>query len=174
MLANIEDLLLGLVHDLGHRAALGVESRGGDLITGGHQFAQNRAVAHDFGVTANIAGAGHVLGQRVEVAQAPHFVGAALALQVLKHGNDVGWTVGINQGANGGINQAVLVTVKVAISQDVAHPVPGLVAQQEAANHAGLALNRVRRNAQLRDLAVWHVIFRDGNIVLHRCSCIAT
>ena len=129
LLANIEDFLLGLVNNLGHRTAFGVERVGGDLVARGHQFAQNGAVAHDLGVAADIAGAGHVLRQRVEIHQPAHLIRPPLALQMLKHGNHVSGSAVIDQGANGGINQAVLVAVKIAVCQDVAHAVPGIVAQ---------------------------------------------
>ena len=63
LLADIEDPLLRLVHNLGHRAALGVECVGGNLVTGADKLAQDGTVTHDLGVTPDIAGTGYVLGQ---------------------------------------------------------------------------------------------------------------
>ena len=56
--------------------------------------------------------------------------------------------------ADGGVDQLVLVAVEVAIDQQVAHAIPGHVVQQQAAEHAGLGLYRMRRHAQLGHLAV--------------------
>ena len=114
LLANIENLLLCLVHDVRDRAALGVKRIGGDFVAGRYQFAQDGSFAHDLGVAADIAGAGHILRQRVEVDQAAHLVAVPLALQVLKHRNDIGRPVGIYQCADGREHETVLVTVKIA------------------------------------------------------------
>ena len=63
LLADIEDFLLGLVQNHRHRLALRIEGVGSNLVTGGHQFTQDRALAHDFGVAADIAGTWHILRQ---------------------------------------------------------------------------------------------------------------
>jgi hypothetical protein len=95
--ADVEDLLLGLVQDLVHRLALGVEGVGGDLVAGADQLAQDGALAHDLGIAADVAGAGHVLRQRVQVGQPPHLLGLAQTLQLLVDRDDVGRLAGIDQ-----------------------------------------------------------------------------
>jgi hypothetical protein len=50
---------------------LRVEGVGRDLVAGADQLAQDRALAHDLGITADVAGAGHVLRQRIQVGQPP-------------------------------------------------------------------------------------------------------
>ena len=52
------------------------------------------------------------------------------------------------------VDQLVLVAVEVAVGQQVADAVPGAVVEQQAAEHALLGLDGMRRDAQLRDLAV--------------------
>jgi hypothetical protein len=153
-LADVEDFLLGLVQNGLDRLALGVEGVGGDLVAGGHQFSENGALPHNLGVAPHIGRTRHVLGQRVEVHQATCVLGLALALQVLKNGDDVGRLAGVDQGADGRVNELVLMAVKVAVHQQITHPVPGAVVQQQAPQHAGLALNGMRGNAQLRNLLV--------------------
>ena len=154
LLADVQNLLLGLVQNRGDGFALRVEGVGGDFVRSGHQLAQNRAFTHDFGVAADVARARHVLGQRVQVAQAADFLGLAQALQPLIDGDDVGGFGAIDQHANGGINQLVFVAVKILVGEQVADPVPSRVVEQQATQHAGLAFNRMRRNAQLGNLAV--------------------
>ena len=76
---------------------LRVEGVGGDFVAGGHQLAQNRALPHDLGVTADVAGTGHILGQRIEVGQATDFLGLALALQLFEHRDHIGRLAGVDQ-----------------------------------------------------------------------------
>ena len=153
-LADVEDLLLRLVEDLVHRLALRVEGAGGDVVAGGHQLAQDRPLAHDLGVTADVAGTGHILRQRVQVGQPAHLVALALALQLFIHRDHVGGLGFVDQLAAGGVDQAVLVAVEIAVDQQVADAVPGVVAQQQTSQHAGFGLDRVWRNAQLGHLPV--------------------
>ena len=72
---DVEDFLFGFVKDLVYRPALGVEGGRGDLVAGGDEFAQDGALAHDLGVAADVAGAGHVLRQVVQISQPPNFLG---------------------------------------------------------------------------------------------------
>ena len=72
------------------RPALRVEGAGGDLVAGGDQLAQHRALAHDLGVAAQVGRARHALRQRVQVDEAAAFLGLAEALQLLEHGDHVG------------------------------------------------------------------------------------
>jgi hypothetical protein len=153
-LADVEDLALGLVEDLRHRSALRIERRGGDLVARRHQLSQHRALAHDLGVAADVGGARHALRQGVEVGQPAAFLGLAQALQLLEHGDHVGRLGGIHQRRHRREDHAVLEAVEVRFGQQVADPVPCAVVEQEAAEHALLGLDRVRRHAQPGDLVV--------------------
>ena len=152
--ADLEDLLLGFVQNLLDRRALRVEGLGGDLVTGGDQLAQDGALAHDLGITPDVGGAGHELGQLVEVDQPADLFRLAQALQGLEHGDDVGRLGGVDQLGNGLEHQLVLMTVEVAGDEQVGHAIPGVVVQQQAAQHAGLGFDGVRRHTQLRHLPV--------------------
>ena len=154
LLADLEDLALGLVEDLRHRPALRIEGRGGDLVAGGDQLAQDGALAHDLGVAAQVGRAGHALRQRVEVHQPAAVLGLAEVLQVLEDGDDVGRPAGVDQAADGGIDQAVLEAVEVAVGEQVAGAVPGAVVEHQPADDALLGLDRLRRHAQPRHLVV--------------------
>ncbi|MCY1217862.1 hypothetical protein D9M72_297920 [compost metagenome] len=152
--ADVEDLLLGFVQDLVDRLALRIEGVGGDLVGGGHELAQDGALAHDLGVAPDVARARHVLRERVQVDQPADVVGLAEVLQLLEDRDHVGRLAGIDQPADGRVDQLVLMAVEVAVDQQVAHAVPGAVVQQQAPQHTGFGLDGMRRNAQLRDLAV--------------------
>ena len=155
LLADLEDLLLSLVQNHGHGLALRTESLGRDLVTGLDQLAQDGALTHDLRVATNIGRARHVLRQRIEVAQAAYIVGLALSLQVFIDRDHIRRFAGVDQRAHRAINQFVLVAVKILVHQQIAHPVPGAVVQQQAAQHAGLAFNGMRGYAQLGYLPVW-------------------
>ena len=153
-LADVEDLLLGLVQDRGHRFALRVEGAGGDLVAGADELAQDGALAHDLRVAPDIAGAGHILGQRVEIGQAAHLLRLAQVLQLLVDRDDVGRFGSIDQRTDHAVDEPVLIAVEVTVGQQVANPVPGAVVQQQSAEHAGFRLDGVRRYAQLRGVTV--------------------
>jgi len=159
---NVEDFLLSLIQNGGHRPALGIEGIGGNLITGTHQLAQNRAFTNNFGITPDIARAGHILGQRVEICQPADFLGLALILQLLKYRDHVSWFGGIDQGSNGAKYHAMLIPVKITLRQQVIHTIPRAIVQQQTAQYAGLGLNGVWWYAQLRDLPVLTVVITHG------------
>jgi hypothetical protein len=77
-----------------------------------------------------------------------------MPLQLLEHRDHVGRLGGVDERADGGVDQLVLVAVEVAVGQQVGGPVPGQVVQQQAAQHALLGLDRVRRHAQAGHLVV--------------------
>ncbi len=56
--------------------------------------------------------------------------------------------------ADDAVDQTVLVAVEVVVGEHVADTVPRAVVEQQAAEHALLGLDRVRRDAQARDFVV--------------------
>ena len=150
--------------------SLRIEGGGRDLITGADQFAQNRAIAHDLGIAANVARTRHVLGQRVQIGEPPHLLCLALVLQMLKNGNDVSWLIAVDQHTDRGVDKTVLMAVKVCIHQDVTHPVPGFVVKKQATDHAGLPFNRMRGHPELGNLAVGFKSFGSERYCRHVVS----
>ena len=132
----------------GLKALVAISSRGGD------QLAQDRALAHDLRVAAHVGRARHALRQRVEVGQAARILGLAGHLQVLVDGDDVGRLAGADQRADGAEDDLVLEAVEVGLGDDVGGAIPGAVVQQQAAEHALLGLDGLRRHAQLGDFVV--------------------
>ena len=152
--ADAKDLAFGLVEYLRDRTALRIEGTGRDLVAGRHQFAQHRALAHDLGVAADVGCARHALRQRVQVGEAAALFGLAQALQLLEDGDHVGRLGRVDQYRHGREYQSVLEAIEVRLGQQVADPIPRAVVEQQAAEHALLGLDRVRRHAQSRDLVV--------------------
>ena len=67
-----------------------VERIGGNFIAGRDQLAQDGALANNFSIAPDVAGAWYILSQGVEVAQAAHAFCFALILQLLVHRDDIG------------------------------------------------------------------------------------
>ena len=78
---------------------------------------------------------------------------------MFKHRNHVGRFAAVDQSPDGGVNQTVFVAIEVTVQQYIAHAVPRTVVQEQAAQHAGLPFNGMRRDAQLRNLAVLEKVF---------------
>ncbi len=74
VLGDLEHLRLGLVEDLAHASTQRVEGVVGDLAADGREIAQDRALAHDLGVAADVGGGRHVLDQRAQVRHAADVV----------------------------------------------------------------------------------------------------
>ena len=121
--------------------ALRIECGGGDFVAHGDQLAQHGTLTHDFGVAAHVGRTWHALRQRIEVHDATAVLGLAQALQLLEDGDDVSRFRRVDQRADGGIDEAMLVAVKVAVAEQVAGAVPCAVVEQQAAEHALLGFN---------------------------------
>ncbi len=154
LFADGEDLGFGLVQDLLDRLSLRIEGRRGDFVARRDELAQDGALAHDLRVAADVGGAGNVLRQIVEIGQPAHLLGLAQALQLAEDRDHVRRLAGIHQLADGRIDELVLVPVEIPVHQQVTHPVPGHVVEQQAAQHAGLGLQRMRWHAQPGHLLV--------------------
>ena len=70
VLGDLEHLRLGLVEDFAYAAAQRIVSGVGDLSAGGRQATQDRPLAHNLGVAADIGRGWHILDQRAEISHA--------------------------------------------------------------------------------------------------------
>ncbi|KAG1181213.1 hypothetical protein G6F35_015970 [Rhizopus arrhizus] len=104
--------------------------------------------AHDLGVTANIGAAGDIAGDGVQIGQASGRFGAALHLQRVVNGQNVGRLAAVHQARSGFENQPVVVTVEVFGAQQVAKAIPGAIVLQQTAQDALLRIDRMRRHTQ--------------------------
>ena len=158
LFADIEDLLLGFIQNAGHGPPLRVEGVGAYLVAGTDQFAQNRTLPDNFCVAPDIASAGHVLRQRIQVGQTTDFLGPALSRKLLKNSDNVGRSGQVDQCPNGCEHHAVLKAVEVVFLQQIAHPIPCRIVEQQPPEDTGFRLDRVRWNAQLGYLSVLPVV----------------
>ena len=152
--ADLENFLFGFVEHFFDGHALRVECLGGNFVRGGNEFAQDGAFPHDLGIAADVAGTGHKLCEGIEVDQSADFLGLANALQGFKDGDDVGGLAGVDELADGFEHQLVFVPIKIAGNQQVGHTVPGMVVEQQPAQHTGFRFDGVGRYAQLRQLRI--------------------
>ena len=70
----------------------------------------------------------------------------------------VGRLAGVDQLADGFVDQLVLVSVEVAVAKQITNALPGIVVQQQTAEHRRFRLHGVRRHTQLR-----HLLIGSGN-----------
>ena len=158
-LADVEDFLLGFVEDLVDSLALCVEGVGRDFVAGRNQLTQDRTLANNLGVPPDVACARNILSERIQINKAADFVGLAKILQVLVDSDHVRRLARIDERADRRIDQLVLIAIEVVINQQIAHPVPGVVVEQQTSEHARLRFDGMWWDAQLRDLTVRGIVF---------------
>ncbi|MCY1547917.1 hypothetical protein D9M68_839990 [compost metagenome] len=110
-----------------------------DLAAGRHQLPTQGELAHDQCVLAHAGGAGHVLRERVERLQADQIV-FPNSLHLVVDREDIGMAAGVDQRADGAVDQPVLLAEKIAVGQQVANAVPQPVVQQQRAQQRRLTL----------------------------------
>ena len=153
-LANGEDLGFRFIQDALDGLALRIKRVRGNLIAGGDQLAQDGSLPHDFGIATDVAGAGDVLRQIIQVRQPSHLFRLAQAAQVFKHRDHIGGLAGIHQARNRGEDQLMFMAIEVAFGQQISHAVPGIVVEQQPTQHTGLSFHRMGRNAQTSHLTI--------------------
>ena len=154
VLGNLEHLGLGRVQHLVHRAPLGVEGLGGDLIGDGNQPAQHGTIAHHLGVVADVAGRNDGVGQHRQILLAAGILQPAGLLQRILHGQRIGRSARTQQIGDVLPYHPVIMPIEVIIGDDVGNIFPGAVVQQQPAQHRLLGLDRMRRQPQLCNLAI--------------------
>nr|GEU28419.1 hypothetical protein [Tanacetum cinerariifolium] len=154
LLGNGKDLRLRLVEHLLDFLALRAEGLARDLVGHGDQLAQDRAVAHDLGIAADVGSRWRVLRHGVQVRQAAHVVGLAQLREVLEDGNDVGRLGAVDHLDDLLEDDAVVVTVKVFRVHHVGDTVERGVIAQQAANDGLFCFDGMRRDAERIDLRI--------------------
>ena len=145
-LADAEHRLLGQVDQHRRVAAVRLVAHAGDVLAGGDEAAQHRALAHDLGIGLDVGGARGVRRQAAQVAQAPGFLQAVLLAQVLGKGDEVAGLAGRHlKLADGVEDQPVVLGVEVLLADLVGQLVPGPVVEQQAAQHRLLGFDGMGR-----------------------------
>ncbi len=148
LFGDLEDHAFGVVDELVRRAAFVFVGTGGNFATDADQLPQQRALAHDVGIRADVVGRGRVARKAREIREPAGFFFLALADQVLGERDGVARLTPRGKLGDGLENDLVVATVEVVGQQAVGDGVPGAVVEQQAAEHGLLGLERVRRNAQ--------------------------
>ena len=154
VLRDLEHLGLGLIEDLADAPSQWMVGRFGDLPARRGEAAQDRALAHDLGVAADVGRGRHVLDQRAEVRHPTDVIELLERAQHIGDGDDVGGLVVADQAQDRAEYRTVCVAVEILAAQEVGDAVDGRVLQQQSAEHGLLRLQRMRRHFQGVDLGV--------------------
>ena len=126
---------------------LGVKERYAILLPAGDELAQNRAVAHDFGIATNIGSRRRTVHQTVEIGQPADFARFVFGFELSVDRNDV-------RGAPFGthlldlfIDHTVFATIEIVGRKNVGHLIERVVVKHQTAQDTLLAFYRLRRQA---------------------------
>lgn len=93
---------------------------------------------------------------------------------MLKNGDHVSGLARVDERADGGVDQLVLMAVEMAFHQQITHAIPGVVVQQQPTQHARFGLDGVRGHAQLGNFTVHRgretLILQRGKYSRHEVS----
>ena len=148
-LADVEDGLLGLVEHVGTAAPLRREGGVRDLVGGADEPSQRGAVAHDFGIGADVRRARRARHELSQVAVAAGILQERLVGQRFGQRERVQLLVGVGQLAHGVEDDAVAGPVEVLGGHFVRDLEPRLFVQHQAAKQRLLGVDGVRRNLEL-------------------------
>ena len=154
LLGDVQDLGLGLVEDFLGAAAERVVRGVGDLAGGRRELAQDRALAHDGGVVADVGRRRHVLDQRAEVGEPADVVELLHRGERLGHRHHVGRLAVGDEADDVVVDEPVRFAVEIGVGDHVADAVGGLVVEQQPAQHRLLRLERMRRELQRVELRI--------------------
>jgi hypothetical protein len=151
---NFEDLGLGLVEQL--RRALAGRRIGTVSDAGRHlgQTPHHRTLADDLGITTDVCRRRRVARQRHDVRQPADAFELPHRLQRLGYRHRVRRTVFGDLAYDGAQDLAVVLTIKILLRNHVTDPVPRAVFEQQSAKHGLFGLQRVGRQAHLRQLRI--------------------
>ena len=154
-LGDLEHQPLGLVDQVLGRAPFARIGAGGDLAADPDQVPEQRPLADDVRVGADVGGGGRLAREARQVGEPAGVFGLALRGEVLGQRDRVGRFAAPGQFGDRREDLLVVAAVEVLRGQAVGDRVPGAVVEQQAAQHGLLGLDRVRRHAQ-------RVRFGDG------------
>ena len=153
-LAYLEDARFSLVQQLAHVFSGRAERYFGNIGCDLREFPLHRALAHQFGVAADVQRAGRILRKRAKIGHAPGLVPVLARLDRFENRDDVGGAARFDQLADVTKNPPVIVAVEIVDRDQIRDLLPGLVVQQQPAKQRLLGLDRVRRYAQRKQLRV--------------------
>ncbi len=154
LLRDVQDLGFGLVEDFLRAAPERVVRRIRDVAGRAGELAQDRAVAHDLRVVADVGGGRHVLDQRAEIREAADVVELLRRGERLGDRHHVGGLAVGDEPHDVRVDEPMRVAVEIGVGDDVADLVRRLVVEQETAQHRLLRLERMGRELQTVELEI--------------------
>ena len=151
VVGDLEDGALGPLDELARRRLVAVDA-GLDLVGGGQQAAQQRAVADDLRVLAQVADGGDRRGERVDLRLAAGRVEPAARAQVLGDGEDVDRLARREEREHRLVDLAMALAIEVLDLQALLdhERVVRAIGEQHRPEHGLLGLDRVRRRGARR------------------------
>ncbi|MCY1258040.1 hypothetical protein D9M70_62410 [compost metagenome] len=162
-LGDLEDLPFSLVENLGGSATFRVERAVGDFGTDTDQLAQRRPFANDLRIGLDVGDGRGVFRQFTEVTEATDLRSLTFLVQLLGQGHDVDRHVLIGQLGDRTENQAVVMSIEIAVGDLIEHTLPGVVVQHQTTEYSLFGFDGMRRHFQRGGLQI--VLLRSGDIV---------
>jgi len=126
-----------------------IQRIGGNLVSRRHQLPQHRTLANDLRVTPDIGGRWGIRRKFAEIGEATGLIALPGRIESFGNGNDIRRFGVFQQLADLPENPPVLVAIEIAVRDQIADPVPGLIVEQQAAEHRLLGLDGVRWHTKL-------------------------
>ena len=160
---DLEDLPFGFVEDFFGSAAFRVEGAVGDLGADADQLAQRRTLADDLRIGLDVGDGRRVFCQFAKIAEAADLRRLTFLVQLLGKGHDVDRRVLIGQFGDRTEDQAVVMSIEIAVGDLIEHAFPGVVVQHQTTEYGLFGLDGMRRHLQGSGLQI--VLLGSGNIV---------
>ncbi len=144
LLGDIEDELLGVIQYLVAVPPVRIEHGLADVVGHADQLPEDGTLADDIRVRGDIAGPRGVFGERGEIRETAGVLELLMAVQPLRHGNDVaGFAFAIERG-DGLEDDAMILAVEVFSVDVPGNLLPDAVIQQDAAEYGHFGLDGMR------------------------------
>ena len=176
-LGDLKNRLLRFIEHLLAGLALRIEHGLMDPGRGLDQLPEHRALADNLGIGPDIGRGRRVIGQRREVPHAAGLIQQLMILQPLGGGDDVGGFPGLRERGKGAEDNPMVVAIKITLLDPLGHLVPGVLVEENSAQHGLLGLNGMRRDFERRGLGCGGggrvYLIRHGPIILpplHPCQ----
>ncbi len=157
-LRDFQDSPFGFVEYFVRRPPLRTECDLRDLGARPDETAKHRTFADDLRVRDDVRGVGGVLGEVREVGEPPRRFERSVSVEPFRHGHRIARLPFIAQARDRAEYGTMVIAVEVRGGDDVRDAVPGVVVDQNAAQHCLFGIDRMRRDAK-RLGAARHALF---------------
>ncbi len=145
-LGNFEHLGFGFIQKVSSRTTCGGICGIGNFRANLGKPPHDRPLAHNFRVSPDICRGRGVLGHYPDIGKSSNILQFSRYFERFGYSYHVCWFAMFNQLADMAINKPVILPVKIILGDDVGHLIPGMIVQQQSAQHRLLRFNGVRRH----------------------------